>query len=140
MSNRNRQEWGCLHWFLLGFAIFAVAIILLVMLASPSKDGGSSPCQSMTSGRGEVALTDYSGNSMVEGISPVFFGKGSVTVAGAKPPAPAPKPAPVKPAPVKPNLTKQGPAKTAKPAPQPSKASPGASKKAKHKVDLPDCD
>lgn len=134
MSNRNKQDWGCLHWFLLAFAILAVAIVLLVMLASPSKDGGSSPCQSMLNehqiGRSYDHFSVVKGTSVSDvrhiGTKP---GPGS----GAKPPAPAPKPAPVKPAPVKPNLTKQGPAK-------PSKAPSKPSKRPKVDVDLPDCD
>src|SRR5512139_3196572 len=106
MVNRNKQEWGCLHWFLLGFMILAVLIVLLVMIATPS--GGGSPCESMTS-EDDLTPTDYWSKSTQSGILPVSYGKVLVKPgpgSGAKAPAPAKpnltKPIPAKPVPVKP--------------------------------------
>lgn len=146
MSNKNRQDWGCLQWFLLGFAILAVAVFLLVMLTTPSGGGGS--CQSMNV-QGVILVRKAAPEAATRSSSTteqplktiVAEPLGRVDVhpvqlAGKPGPGAGPK----APAPAKPNLNKQGPAKPGLGQQKPSKA-PGKPHKApKVDLDMDDCD
>lgn len=151
MSSKNRQDWGCLHWFILGFAIFAMAIFLLVMLVTPSSDGDDNSCQSMNVQvpvivrghplRGALRSSQGNDQPLTNILSVGFSGRslhpGELRHTVTKP---GPGAGPKGPAPAKPNLNKQGPAKPGLGQPKPSKGPQKAPKGPKVSLDLDDCD
>lgn len=148
MSNKTKQDWGCLHWFILGFAIFAVAIFLLVMLVTPS--GGDGSCRSMNVQvsnlvrghplRGALRSLSISNEPQRQSYTRVSVDSvshpGEIRHIGTKP---GPGAGPKAPAPAKPNLNKQGPAKPGL-GQKPSRAPQKPHKAPKVELDLDDCD
>lgn len=57
MYNKRDRDMGCLGWFILGFLIFALFLLFLVLAFAPS-GGDARPCESRAN------LTDRTGNTL----------------------------------------------------------------------------